>query len=68
MPAPKNLKEVKQFLGLEGYYRKFVPQFADILRVLTHLIKKDIEFKWTPEWEDCLQILKDFLQRAPILK
>ena len=68
MPAPKNLKEVKQFLGLEGYYRKFVPQFADILRVLTHLIKKDIEFKWTPEGENCLQILKDFLQRAPILK
>ena len=68
MPAPKNPKEVKQFLGLEGYYWKFVPQFADILRVLTHLIKKDIEFKWTPEWENCLQILKDFLQRAPILK
>ena len=42
MPAPKNPKEVKQFLGLVGYYRKFVPRFADISRVLTHLTKKDI--------------------------
>ena len=39
MPAPKNPKEVKQFLGLVGYYRKIVPRFADISRVLTHLTK-----------------------------
>ena len=68
MPAPKNPKEVKQFLGLVGYYRKFVPRFADILRVLTHLTKKDVEFNWTPECENCFQILKEFLQQAPILK
>ena len=37
MPAPRNPKEVKQFLGLVGYYRKFVPRFADISRVVTHL-------------------------------
>ena len=68
MPAPKNPKEVKQFLGLVGYYRKFVLRFADISRVLTHLTKKDIEFKWTPECENCFQILKEFLQQAPILR
>ena len=68
IPAPKNLREVKQFLGLVGYYRKFVPRFADISRVLTHLTKKDVEFKWTPECENCFQILKEFLQQAPILK
>ena len=68
MPAPKNPKEVKQFLRLVGYYRKFIPRFADISRVLTHLTKKDIEFKWTPECENCFQILKDFLQQAPILR
>ena len=45
MPAPKNPKEVKQFLGLVGYYRKFVPRSADISRALTHLTKKDVEFK-----------------------
>ena len=40
MPAPKNPKEVKQFFTLVGYYRKFIPTFADISRVLTHLTKK----------------------------
>ena len=58
MPAPKTLKEVKQFLGLVGYHRKFVLRFADISRVLTHLTKKDVEFKWIPECEKCFQILK----------
>ena len=68
IPAPRNPKEVKQFLGLGGYYRKFVPRFADISRVLSHLTKEDVEFKWTPQCENCFQILKDFLQKGPILK
>ena len=68
MPAPRNPKEVKQFLRLVGYYRKFVPRFTDISRVLTHLTKKDMEFKWTPECKNCFQILKEFLQQAPILR
>ena len=65
MPAPKNPKEVKQFLGLVGYYRKFVPRFADISRILT---KKDVEFKWTPQCEKSFQILKEFLKQALILR
>ena len=68
MPRPKNQKEVKQFLGLIGYYRKFVPRFADISRVLNKLTHKDEEFKWTPECETCFNMLKDYLQEAPILR
>ena len=68
MPAPKTPKEVKQFLGLVGYYRKFVPRFADISRVLTHLTKKDVEFNWTAECENSFQILKGSLQATPILR
>ena len=68
MPALKIPKEVKQFLGLVGYYRKFVPRFADISRVLTHLTKEDVEFKCTPKCKNCFQILKEFLQQVPILK
>ena len=47
MPVPKDTKEIKQFLHLTGYYRKFVPRFADILRPLTALMKKEMKFMWT---------------------
>ena len=46
MPALKDMKEIKQFLGLTGYYRKFVPRFADISGPLTTLTKKDQKFEW----------------------
>ena len=68
MPRPKNQKEVKQFLGLAGYYRKFVPRFADISRVLNKLTRKNAEFNWTPECEKCFNMLKDYLQEAPIFR
>ena len=68
MPIPKNAKQVKQFLGLVGYYRKFVPRFADISRILTKLTRKDQEFKWTPECDKCFHMLKDYLQEALILR
>ena len=44
MPRPKTPKEVKRFLGLIGYCRKFVPRFSDILRSLTNLTRHDTEF------------------------
>ena len=45
MPAPTTPKEIKQFLGLVGYYRKFIPRFADIARSMTNLTKQDVPFK-----------------------
>ena len=68
MPAPRTPKEVKQFLGLVGYYHKFIPRFADISRVLTQLTRKDTDFNWKKECQECFQILKEVLQKAPILK
>ena len=55
--SPQKPKGSETILGLVGYYRKFIPRFADISRVLTQLTKK-VEFKWTPECENCFQILK----------
>ena len=68
MPVPKNAKEIKQFLGLTGYYRKFVPRFADISRPLTTLTKKDKKFKWTPACQKSFDLLKETLCGEPILK
>ena len=61
MPAPRNAKEIKQFLGLTGYYRKFVPRFSDLSRPLTRLTHKDALFKWTKECKAVFQMLKDAL-------
>ena len=68
MTAPKDVKEIKQFLGLTGYYRKFVPRFADISRPLTTLTKKDQKFVWTPACQKSFELLKETLCGAPVLK
>ena len=68
MPAPQSPKEVKQFLGLAGYYHKFVPQFSDLSRPLTRLTRKDVLFKWTKECQACFKLLKEALWHMhPIL-
>ena len=68
MPVPQNAKQVKQFLGLVGYYRKFVPHFSDIARPLTQLTQKNKGFNWTTECNKCFHMLKDYLQEALILR
>ena len=68
MPVPQNAKQVKQFLGLVGYYRKFVPCFSDIARPLTQLTRKNEGFNWSTECDKCFHMLKDYLQEALILK
>ena len=52
MLPPKTPKEVKQFLGLLGHYRKFVPRFSHIARQLNVLTRKDTVFKWTHQCRD----------------
>ena len=68
MLVPKCTKEIKQFLGLTGYYRKFVPRFADISRPITRLTKKEIVFNWTQGCQKSFDLLKSYLCGEPILK
>ena len=68
MPAPRSPKEVKQFLGLAGYYCKFVPRFLDLSRPLTKLTRKDVLFEWTKEYQACFELLKETLCTHPILQ
>ena len=68
MPPPTTPKEVKQFLGLIGYYRKFVPKFADIARPLNALTRKDVDFEWTDVCQQSFELLKNKLLEAQILQ
>ena len=67
MPPPKTPKEVKQFLGLIGYYQKFVPRFSDLARPLNVLTRKDVPFEWTPICQESFELLKTSLMTEPIL-
>ena len=67
MPPPKTPKEIKQFLGLIGYYQKFVPRFSDLARPLNTLTRKDVPFDWTPICQESFELLKTSLMTEPIL-
>ncbi|KAK1608032.1 hypothetical protein QYE76_031705 [Lolium multiflorum] len=65
--APTTQTEVRAFLGLAGYYRRFVEEFSSIARPMTQLPKKDKKFEWTAKCEESFQQLKSRLTTAPIL-
>lgn len=64
---PTNLTELRSFLGATGYYRRFVPQYANIARPLTKLLGKGISFTWSPEAAQAFDTLRQGLMEAPIL-
>jgi hypothetical protein len=66
-PCPQSVKDVRSFLGIAGYYRKFVPNFCTISRPLTNLLKKGSIFVWTHEQEVAFSVLKSALVSAPVL-
>ena len=68
MKPPTNAKVVREFLGLVGYYRKFINRFADAARTLTELTRKDSKFIWTKECQSGFEYLRTCLMESPILK
>lgn len=69
-PAPKTKRQVRAFLGLTGYYRDFIPHYADISEPLTQLTKKKEgnNVKWTPVHERAFQELKQRIASPPVLR
>jgi len=67
-PAPTNRRQLQQFLGLAGYYRKFVPNFAHISAALSDLLKKGTKFVWTAEAERAFLDLKSRSATQRILR
>ncbi|CAO2144897.1 unnamed protein product [Urochloa humidicola] len=66
-PTPQSVKELRGFLGLAGYYRRFVKNFSLISRTLSNLLKKGEIFLWTSTHEEAFQTLKLALTSAPVL-
>ena len=66
-PRPMTPTEVRSFLGLAGYYRRFVKGFSSISAPLTKLTQKAAKFQWTEACEHSFQELKDRLTSAPVL-
>ena len=66
-PRPTNVTEVRSFLGLAGYYRRFVEDFSRIAQPLTNLMKKTVRFQWNDKCERAFEELKKRLTTAPVL-
>lgn len=66
-PEPDDLGKLRSFLGLVGYYRKFVPGLARISAPLTELIKKNVPWSWTDRHREAFNQLKEALTTAPVL-
>ncbi|KAL0332872.1 UNVERIFIED_CONTAM: Transposon Tf2-11 polyprotein [Sesamum calycinum] len=64
---PKNVSEVRSFLGLAGYYRRFVKDFSVVAKPLTNLLKKNAPFNWNDKCAQSFEELKKRLTSAPIL-
>ena len=64
---PKAISEIRSFLGLVGYYRRFIEGFSKISRPLTNLTRKAVKFEWTNTYEHNFKELKQRLVTAPVL-
>lgn len=67
-PIPKTSRDMKSFLGLCGYYRRFIKDFAKIAKPLNRLLKEGTEFIWTNEQETAFQQIKQCLISEPVLQ
>ena len=64
---PASVTNVRSFLGMAGYYRRFIEGFSTIAKPMTQLLKKDMKFEWTEACEKSFQELKRKLTTAPVL-
>ena len=64
---PRNVTEVRSFLGLAGYYRRFVKGFSMIAAPMTRLLQKNVKYEWSEKCQGSFEKLKAFLTEAPVL-
>jgi hypothetical protein len=65
--SPTTVHQVQSFLGLAGYYRRFIPDFSKIVKPITGLLKNNIKFDWSSKFNEAFEQLKVLLTTAPVL-
>jgi hypothetical protein len=65
--SPTTVHQVRSFLGLTGYYRRFIPDFSKIVKPITGLLKNDTKFDWSSKCNEAFEQLKVLLTNAPVL-
>ena len=68
VPVPKNIHELRSFIGMCSYYRRFIAKFAVIAGPLHDLTKKKVKFQWTLKEHNAFMTLKQRLKSKPLLK
>jgi hypothetical protein len=66
-PSPKNVKQVRQFMGLPGYFRKYIPQFSTRTACITKLTKLNEKFQWGQNHEAAKNYVYAYLSKKPLL-
>jgi hypothetical protein len=64
---PTSITQVRSFLGLAGYYRRFIPNFSKIAKPITELLKKGTKYVWSKDCNETFRILKNVLTTSPVL-
>ena len=64
--VPTNATEVRQFLGLESYYRQYILNFSNIAAPLYFLTQRDVPFSWDSKYGKAFQVLKSHLVQSPV--
>jgi hypothetical protein len=64
---PKSVHQVRSFLGLVDYYRRFIPNFSKILKQITELLKKGTKYVWSKDCDEAFQTLKKLLTTSLVL-
>lgn len=67
-PIPKTKKNVKQFLGLVGYHRRFIPDFAKLFKPLTYFIREKVDSIWGTTEQEAFEILRYKICSEPLLQ
>lgn len=67
-PRPKTVGNIRQFVGLAGYYRQLIKNFSGVAKHLSNLLKNDVAFEWNDYTQKAFDVLKDQICKQPVLQ